>query len=50
VKEVEDISFETLYALWDMTEDTIGVHYGQYADMKQTAVVVGTTAGEGRGG
>jgi hypothetical protein len=21
-------------ALWDMTEDIIGVHYGQYADMR----------------
>jgi hypothetical protein len=37
-------------ALWDMTEDTIGVHYGQYADMRQAAVVVGTTVGEGLGG
>jgi hypothetical protein len=33
-----------------MTEDTIDVHYGQYADMRQTAIVVGTTVGEGLGG
>eukprot|EP00953_Heterococcus_sp_UTEX-ZZ885_P034694 17942-Heterococcus_DN1.PRE.4 len=39
-----------LCSLWDMTEDTIGVHYGQYADMRQAAVVVGTTVGEGLGG
>jgi hypothetical protein len=37
-------------SLWDMTEDTIGVHYGQYADMKQAAVVVGATVDGGRGG
>jgi hypothetical protein len=37
-------------ALWDMTEDTIGVHYGQYADMSQAAIVVGSTVGEGLGG
>jgi hypothetical protein len=37
-------------ALWDLTEDTIGVHYGQYADMRQAAVVVGSTVGEGLGG
>jgi hypothetical protein len=38
-------------ALWDMTasEDTIGVHYGQYADMRQ-ATVVESTVGEGLGG
>jgi hypothetical protein len=37
-------------SLWDMTEDTIGVRYGQYADMKQAAVVVGATVDGGRGG
>jgi hypothetical protein len=35
-------------SLWDMTEDTIGVRYRQYADMKQAAVVVGTAVDGGR--
>jgi hypothetical protein len=35
-------------SLWDMSEDTVGVHYGDYADMRQAAVVVGATvAGDG---
>jgi hypothetical protein len=47
VKSVNVIMTESL---WDMTEDTVRVRYGQYADMKQAAVVVGATVDEGRGG